>query len=86
MIEEQFDLFSLVLDKVKDYKGYTVIGILKDADPGANIVHFDTKAEFDQEFSIVNRYGHDYPKQLQNSTLEFWCDDGPYLAIDGKLQ
>jgi hypothetical protein len=86
MKEQQFDLFDLILDKIKNYKGYTVVGILKDADPGASIVHFDTKAEFDQEFCIVNRYGHDYPEQLPNSTLEFYCDDGPYLVIDGKFR
>jgi len=35
--EYQLDLFGLVLDRVKKHKGYTVIGILKDAPLGVRI-------------------------------------------------
>jgi len=86
MTEYQLDLFSLVLDKVKKYKGYTIVGILKDADPGANIINFDTKEEFEQNFEGYNRRGFTTWRLSRTSELEFWCDDGPYLVIDGILQ
>ena len=86
MTEERLDLFDLIMDKVKQHKGYTVIGILKDAEPGANLINFDTKEEFEQEFEQrQNRFYGGYQLKA-SSNLDFYCDDGPYLAIDGVLQ
>jgi hypothetical protein len=81
MKEEQLDLFGLVLDKVKDYKGYTVISLMRDADPGATLYRFDTKEEFDKVFTLRGCYPESIDEdEIYNS--DYGCF---YLVIDGKL-
>ncbi len=80
MREEYLDLFDLIMYKIKYYKGYTVVGLLKDADPGAKLYRFDTKEDFEKVFTMRGTY----PEPTDED--EIYSDDGCfYLVIDGEL-
>lgn len=94
MNEETIGLFDLIMWKIKDYKGYCVFTLLKDADPGVKIFLFPKKEEFDKNFVMKGNYP--YPKNITSqygNSLEFTIDgddfyveDCMYLAVDGKVQ
>jgi len=77
------DLFDLVIEKCKNLKGYTAIGITGD-EAGANLYNFETKEEFERVFKLNKHHISVIPGTIESN--EIWCDDGYYLMIDGKLQ
>lgn len=61
------DLYSLIKEKIKNYKGYILFEI-KDDDHMANIFHFETKEEFEKNFEM-KKHGYypdtyPYPKNV----------------------
>ena len=94
-------LFNMALASLEEDKGYTLIEILKDADPGINYYHYDTKEDFEKDWEtgrnelykcdtlipkhIVKQYGTSYSCLL--SGAEFYIETNElYLVIDGKLK
>ena len=49
---ETFDFFDLIVEKLKKNKGYTIFSIEKEED-FCKVFNFETKEEFDKEFTIT---------------------------------
>lgn len=97
---ESFDFFDITVEKLKNYKGWTVFYISKE-DQYCQVFSFAHKEDFDKNFSI-NKHPH-YPGNMVvpnnvNETEQGASDrcviDGQefyletlelYLIIDGKL-
>jgi len=76
------NLYDLIKEKIKDYKGYTLFEI-KDNDHMVNIFHFETKEEFDNNFEMV-KHGY-YPGKFprpKNITKSY--GDSVECLIDGE--
>ena len=56
------NIYTLIEEKIKNYKGYVLYEI-KDDDHMANIFHFETKEEFDNNFEMKKHsyYPDTYP-------------------------
>jgi hypothetical protein len=45
-------LLDFIRDSLADEEGYTIVVLKKDADPGAEMFHFDTRDELNANFRI----------------------------------
>jgi len=92
-------MFTLIMEKIKDWRGYTVFEILPD-DHDCNIFHYETKEEFDNDFRIEkSKYIPYEPKIVPQNIIEggrqhitcmlqgeerYLHIAESYLAIDGE--
>jgi hypothetical protein len=76
-MKEEMDIMSLIMFKIKGYKGYTAISTWED-DPGVTLYHYDTKEEFDKAFTMK----WIYPNPIDRKEI---YSRGFYLAIDGEF-
>ena len=97
---ESFDFFDITVEKLKNYKGWTVFYISKE-DQYCQVFNFANKEDFDRNFSI-NKHPH-YPgnmvapnnvEETEQGNSDRCIIDGQefyletlelYLIIDGKL-
>jgi len=96
----QTDTFKLLIEKVHNYKGYTLLEILQD-DGMCNIIHYDTKEEFEKDFSfaphgffphekrlfpknVVESYGRESVTCIIQGETYYLRLMELYLVIDGK--
>jgi len=97
---ESIDFFDLVVEKLKNYKGYTVFHI-ENENQYCQIFNFDSKEKFDREFSIAKNPSYPGNMVIPNNIIEEFgisdkCIidnqefilnlDSIYLVIDGKLK
>ena len=96
---ESVNLFDLIIEKIKDYKGHTVVEL--DEEDGAKIFHYDTKEEFEKDFRIFfhqmyRSYGV-VPKTITKeygSSVDCIVEDEEeyldinrlYYFVDGKIE
>ncbi len=96
---ESISTFDLLCEKVKDYKGYTVIQVSKEEH--SKIFHFDDKADFDKNFelkphsyypcdalypiNVTAEYG-DSIECVVDGEEQYLDFNNLYLFIDGKRQ
>lgn len=100
MIIKSTNVFDLICDNIKGYKGYTLVEISKESD--SKIIHYDTKEEFDKYFetkkhpyypgnmlvpkNITGDYGDSKECVIDDSDISEYIEfNNLYLFIDGKL-
>jgi len=75
---KEVSFYDLLINSIKDLKGYTFIEIKEDADASALIVNYPTKEEFEVDF-IFNVNGA--TPRVKNDNYEYLID-GEYEYID----
>jgi hypothetical protein len=94
------NIVKLMVEKIKDWKGYTILEILHE-DNQCNIIHYDTLEEFEKDFKLEKSKYYPHEKRLvpqniiTNGRLDIKCKvqgrdhymhiGESYLAIDGVM-
>jgi hypothetical protein len=79
-------LFDLILEKLKDEKGYNVVSLSDENDDIGQIFHFETKEEFELNFEIAKHPY--YPGNMiipKNNIFSIISHHNLYLIVDGNL-
>lgn len=79
-------LFDLILEKLKDEKGYNVVSLDNQNDDIGQIFHFETREEFEANFEITKHPY--YPTNMiipRNNIFSIVNHHNLYLIIDGVL-
>jgi len=79
-------LFDLILEKLKDEKGYNVVSLSDENDDIGQVFHFETKEEFELNFEITKHPY--YPSNMiipKNNIFSIISHHNLYLIVDGKL-
>lgn len=79
-------LFDLILEKLKDEKGYNVVSLSDENDDIGQIFHFETKEEFESNFEIAKHPY--YPDNMiipKNDIFTIISHHKLYLIVDGNL-
>jgi hypothetical protein len=79
-------LFDLILEKLKDEKGYNVVSLSDENDDIGQVFHFETKEEFELNFEITKHPYYPNNKIIpKNNIFSIISHHNLYLIVDGKL-
>lgn len=94
------NIIDLMINKIKGWKGYTILEVLHE-DNQCNIIHYDTFEEFKEDFKLEKSKYYPYEKRLvptniiTNGRIDIECEvqgrchymhiGESYLVIDGEM-